>query len=369
MIESDCLAEGIPHPRFTKNLYGQSAAEEQFLSAVRRGRILHAWLVTGPRGCGKATLTWRICKFLMVRAYQIKNGTADKSPSNLDIDHEHPAARRVRALSEPSLTLVRRPYDNDRKRIKAQITVSEIRNLGDQFALASPDGQPLIAIIDAADDMNNFSANALLKLLEEPPDNAFMFLISHSPNQLLPTIRSRCGFLRCQPLAEKDLNLAVSAAGISLGDNAKATAELASGSAGVAIQLHANGGIEIYRNLIKIIRTMPELAWQKAYTLASECSGRGSEINYATTVAAILVFLARLSKVAVGMSLGEAVNGEKECLSRLGRSASPKHWTSLQSDLVKKSEHARLVNLDPMSVVLDMLLSINQTVASNAPPS
>ena len=364
-IESDCLAEDVPHPRFTKHLYGQSAAEDVFLSAVRSQRILHAWLVSGPRGCGKATLAWRICKFLMVRAHKIHHGEENGNPSSLDVDPEHPVARRIKALTEPSLSLVRRPYDADRKRIKTQITVTEIRQLGDQFALSPADGQPLIAIIDAADDMNNFAANALLKLLEEPPDHAFMFLISHSPDQLLPTIRSRCGFLHCQPLDRENLTRAVEGAGFSLGEDAEATSELAGGSAGMAIQLQANEGLEIYRNLISIAKMMPNLAWHKAFKFASDCAIRGSEIQYNTSLMSILMLVSRITKVSVGLDLGQAVEGEQECLSRLSKLATPQRWTELQLRLSEQSEHAKQVNLDSVSVVLDMLLSINGLITSN----
>ena len=365
--ESDCLA-GAPHPRFTERLFGQDAAEERFLAAVRSGRILHAWLVTGPSGVGKATLTWRIAKYLMVRAHEERTGAGqDPAPDSLDVNPDHPAARRVRALSEPCLSLVRRPFDAERKRFKAQIAVDDIRALGEQFALSPPDGQPLLAVIDSADDMNAFAANALLKLLEEPPANAFMFLISHSPDRLLPTIRSRCGFLRCRPLAAADLKLAAEATGACQVKDAAALAELAGGSVGSAVQLHANEGIEMYRRLVKIISGAPGLRRDQAFSLASECGGRGAETQYASAVKSILMLLSRLAGTAAGIKIGEAVSGERRCLSRLGAAGSARTWSALNSDLAGRAQHAREVNIDPASVVLDMLFAIDRTAAELDP--
>ncbi len=365
-VESDCLA-GAPHPRFAERLFGQSAAEDRFLAAVRSGRILHAWLLTGPDGVGKATLAWRLARFLMVRASRIHSGAVQTAAlESLDVDHDHPAARRVRALSEPGLSLVRRPYDPARKRIRSQITVEEIRALGNQFALSPPDRQPLVAIIDSADDMNSFAANALLKLLEEPPANSYIFLISHSAEMLLPTIRSRCGFLRCQPLAPADLKRAVEASGAFQVTDAAGLAELAGGSVGAAVRLHVNEGIEMYRRLVSIFSGAAGLRRDQAFALASECAGHGAETQYTAAVMSLLMFLSRLAKSAAGVRMGEAVAGEKDCLSRLGAAGQARVWSALNSELAQRARHAKLVNLDPVSVVLDMMFAIDKTAADAA---
>ncbi len=351
---------GTEHPRFTKIIYGQRVAEERFLNAFCSQRLLHAWLLTGPKGVGKATLAWRITKFLMMQAAKTQ---PDPAPVNLDVDPNHLVIRRILALSEPGLSLVRRSIDPRGKHLRRQITVEDIRLLGEQFALAPPDGLPLIAIVDAADDMNNFAANALLKLLEEPPANTFFFLVSHSPNLLLPTIRSRCGVLRCSSLNADMLKLAVEAAtGLEIKDQA-ALFELTGGSVGDAVQLHANRGLEIYCRLVKLLAMKPNLSGLKATQLADECTGRNADTHYETVTTSLLVLLARLTKVASGIHVNEAVSGEAACLTRLAQCRSGKFWSNLHTRLSRDIGHAREVNLDPASVVLDMLFKIDQTAA------
>ena len=186
-MSDDALPEpdrvpGAPHPREALRVIGQDTAIADFVSAAQAHRLHHGWLISGPRGTGKATLAWSIAKWLL----------ADGTSSDLTTDAEAPVIRRIRALSEPRLHLVRRPVDEKTQRLRAEITVDEIRRLQSFFHLSAAEGGRRVAIIDAADEMNQASANALLKLLEEPPHDATILLVAHQPARLLPTIRSRC---------------------------------------------------------------------------------------------------------------------------------------------------------------------------------
>ena len=226
-------AAGAPHPRHTVQLFGQDAAEAAFLDATREGRRHHAWLVTGARGVGKATLAWRIARHL--RAGQDDGpglfGEAT-APATLDIPPEHPVARRMAALSDPGTLLIRRAWDADRKRLKAQITVDEVRKLNGFFGLSATDDGTRVVIVDSADEMNTSAANAILKVLEEPPQNAVLLLVSHQPSRLLPTIRSRCRTLACKTLGPEDMALALANAGFDAGDQGPALAVPAPCAAG-----------------------------------------------------------------------------------------------------------------------------------------
>jgi DNA polymerase-3 subunit delta' len=213
--EADRL-DGAPHPRETVGLFGQTAAEAVFLNALNSGRLPHAWLLTGPKGVGKATFAWRAARYLIATPPETGDALFAPPPAGtLDIDPEHPVARRIRALSEPDLMLLRRVWDTERKRLKAQLTVDEVRGLKGFFGL-SADGARRVVIVDCADEMNPSAANALLKELEEPPKNTVMFLVSHQPSGLLPTIRSRCRTLRFAPLSPDDLVAALDQAGLAL---------------------------------------------------------------------------------------------------------------------------------------------------------
>jgi DNA polymerase-3 subunit delta' len=172
--------DGAPHPRETARLIGQDVAETAFLDAFRQGRLHHGWLLTGPKGVGKATLAWRIARFLLATP-EDDGMFAPPPPDSLDIPPDHPVARRLRALAEPRLYLLRRGPNDKETALSQFITVDEVRKMKSFFALSAADGGRRVAIVDAADEMNSAAANALLKLLEEPPAGATFLLVSAPP--------------------------------------------------------------------------------------------------------------------------------------------------------------------------------------------
>jgi DNA polymerase III subunit delta' len=200
--------EGAPHPRETLGLYGHAAQEAEFLQAFASGRLHHAWMLTGPKGVGKATLAWRLARFLLATP-EDDGGMFAAPPPTLDVSPDHPVARRMLQLAEPRHFLLRRG-PNDKETALAQvISIDQVRKMKSFFTLSAADGGRRTAIIDSLDEMNPNAANALLKLLEEPPANVTLFLIAHQPARLLPTIRSRCRELRLGPLGPDDLATAL----------------------------------------------------------------------------------------------------------------------------------------------------------------
>jgi len=248
--------EGAPHPRETQVLIGQGTAEAEFLDAFNSGRLHHAWLLTGALGVGKATLAWKIARFLLATPEAEEAGLfgdAPPAPATLAIPDDHPVARRLVAGSEGRIFVLRRAWDEDKKKLKTVITVDEVRRLRNFLHLSAADGGRRVVIVDPADEMNPNAANALLKMLEEPPAGVVFLLVSHRPSGLLPTIRSRCRELRLTTLGPQDLAAAVAAAGGDQGDSG-ALAALAAGSVGEAIRLTNLDGIETYRALVGLFR-------------------------------------------------------------------------------------------------------------------
>ncbi len=374
MADDDLIPEPdvtgtAPHPRHTEVLFGQDQAEQGFLSAVDSGNLHHAWMLTGPFGVGKATLAWRMARYLL----QIEDdGPALFAPAplpqTLDLDPDSPIFRRTAAMSEPRLTLCRRPWNDKTKKLATQITVDEVRKLKNFFTLSAADGGWRVAIVDAADDMNTAAANALLKILEEPPEKVAIILVANQPGRLLPTIRSRCRTLALGPLESEDLSKALSHAGIDEIGDPVALHQITEGSVGRAVEHLGSDGEAIYQGIVATIATAPTLDRPMAAEIAEACTGRGAELRFALTRRLIQLALARLAKASVTEGgLPEAAPGERAMHQRL--SAAPRaavKWADLSQHVSERMQHAVSVNLDPGHVILDTFLQIEAVAAKTS---
>ena len=361
--------EGAPHPRATAHLIGHAEAEAAFLAAYNHGRLHHGWLITGPRGVGKATLAWRLARFLLATPENDGGMFAPPPPETLDIPASHPVARRTLALSEPRLFLLRRPYDDKAARLKQDITVDEVRRMKSFFTLSSADGGHRVAIIDAVDEMNPSAANALLKLLEEPPARVTLMLIAHQPARLLPTIRSRCRQLRLGPLSPADLSDALTAAGGEVAPvDRVALAELAGGSVGAAYAMTNLDGLKLYARLIRLFATLPRLDRAQALALADAGAQRGAEAQFDLIVTLIDLFLARLARAGtLGHPPPPAAAGEADLITRLSPNpTTARHWADLAQTIGLRARRGRAVNLDPAALLLDMVLKIDEAAGTLA---
>lgn len=359
--------EGAPHPRETAQLFGHDAPEADFLAAFNTGRLHHGWMVTGPRGVGKATLAWRLARFLLATPEADGGMFAPPKPETLDIAPDHPTARRIRALAEPRLFLLRRPWDDKTSRLRQEITVDEVRRMKQFFSLSAADGGRRVAIIDAADDLNTSAANALLKLLEEPPANVTLMLISHQPFKLLPTIRSRCRELRLHPLAPAPLADALTQAGAALEpDEAQALAQLAGGSVGEAFRLTNLSGLALYQTIVTLLSALPRLDRPRLLALADAGAQRGGEAQFDLILTLLDLFLARIARAGATRTLPpEAAKGEADLITRLAPDANAaRAWAELAQTLGLKARRGKAVNLDPAALLMDMVLRLEDTAAA-----
>ncbi len=348
---------GAPHPRETPVLYGQAKAEADFLEAFTSGRLHSGWLITGPRGVGKATLAWKIATFLLAEA-----GPSLLGDPTLAVDPDHPDARLIQSGAHPRLALIRRPWDDKTKKLKSEITVDAVRSLKTFFHMSAADGGRRVVIVDAADELNRNAANAILKELEEPPANTTILLIAHQPSRLLPTIRSRCRVLRCGTLPPDDLQKALVQAGHSA-DGSESLATLAGGSAGDAIRLLNHDGLPLYAEIIKTFEGLPHINRPAALRLADSCAGRGADIRFGLTLDLIDLFLSRAARAGlVGEPTAQGAMGEARLLARIAPDDyAARRWAQLQQDLSNRSRHGRAVNLDPAALILDMIFKIEET--------
>jgi DNA polymerase-3 subunit delta' len=221
--------------------------------------------------------------------------------------------------------------------------------------------------------MNASAANALLKELEEPPENAVLFLVAHQPSRLLPTIRSRCRTLRFQTLAAPDLTAALQAAGLNSPDGAmaEALAVLAGGSVGAAIQLIEMGGVALYEDLVRLLASMPDMDRAPALALADAAGARGAEARFDMTLSLLETALARLARggVAGGLS-APIVAGETEMAAKLAPTPmAASEWAEMAASLAARARRGKAVNLDPAALVFDMFLDLDRTAARLSRPA
>jgi DNA polymerase III subunit delta' len=361
--------EGAPHPRETPRLFGHEAAETAFLSAFNTGRLHHAWMISGPKGIGKATLAWRLARFLLATPKNDGGMFAAPPPETLDIPPTHPVVRHMLALTETRLFLLRRGLNDKETALSQDIRVEEVRRLKSFFTLSAADGGRRAAIIDPLDEMNPAAANALLKLLEEPPAGATFFLVTHQPFRLLPTIRSRCRELRLSALGAAELAEALTQAGGTLAPNdAVALAELAGGSVGEAFRLTNLEGLSLYASLIRLFASLPRLDRPKALALAELGAGKAVTETFDLLVTLIDIFLARLARTGtLGKTPPEAAPGEAALLARLSPNpTAARNWADLAQSLSSRARRGKSVNLDPAVLLMDMVLKIDETAGTLA---
>lgn len=361
--------EGAPHPRETGRLFGHDGAESAFLNAYTSGRLHHGWLITGPKGVGKATLAWRIARFLLATPADECGMFAAPQPESMTISADAPVARRMLQLAEPRLFLLRRGANDKETALSADIRVDEVRKMKSFFALSAADGGRRVAIIDAADDLNTGAANALLKILEEPPADVTFLVIAHQPHRLLPTIRSRCRELRLAALPPEPLARALEQAGGAVDPDAvQALGELAGGSVGEAFRLTNLDGLKTYAGLIQLFTTLPRLDRPRALTVAETGAGKGAEERFDLIVTLLDLFLARLARAGTLRQLPpEAARGEGELFARLAPTEqAARAWADLAQTLSLRARRGKAVNLDPAALLMDSLLKIDETAAQLA---
>jgi DNA polymerase-3 subunit delta' len=285
--ESD-RREGLPHPRETTGLVGHGEAEQALLSAFRSGRMHHAWLISGAEGIGKATLAYRLARFIL--ANPDPSAPAVANAIDLSVDPDHPAARRVARLAHSDLFVLRRAWNAERKAFYGDIRVDDVRRAVSFFGSTAGEGGWRVAIVDTADDMNGASANALLKALEEPPARAIFLLLTAAPRMLPAPVRSRCRSLRLEALSSAETLSVLQ--GLPDADEhepeaLQAAAELAEGSVARALSLLANDGAGLRSSVAALLDHLPEIDVRAAHALAEDLAKRGGEERFALFVSLV----------------------------------------------------------------------------------
>ena len=255
---SDDSEDGARLPRETTALFGHQQAEHLLLDAYKSGRIPHAWLIGGPPGIGKATLAYRLARFVLAhpdpRAAEVQGATS------LAVDSNQPVARRIAARAQGDLLVLERAINEQTGKHYTVIRVDDVRRTTAFFGSTAGEGGWRIAIVDAVDDLQREGANALLKVLEEPPQRSLLLLISHAPGRELPTIRSRCRRLLLRPLAAEDVAHAVAQATDrdASDDEVRTAAEASEGSVGRALNLLDATALLLRQKVLDLLAQLPD---------------------------------------------------------------------------------------------------------------
>ena len=334
------------HPRLTDHLIGHEAAWDTLRRADAGRRLPHAWLISGPRGIGKATLAYHFAGHLLAEA-------------------DPQASRLIAQDSHPGLVAIERGWDEKNKRMRRDILVDDIRQLHGFFGMTASGGGWRVAIIDAADDMNRQAANAVLKILEEPPAKSVIILIAHAPGQLLPTLRSRCQHLPLRPLSNEDLLAVLGAQGVSIPTaDANIVAGLAAGSPGRALELIENGGAALYRDVTALLNALPQVDPRALHGLGDSVTGKGGTDRFRLLGEVLDDVLKRL--IAFGATDSEKTGideSETRLFAHLAPRANLEQWIEVWENTADLFRRAEGINLDPKQVTLNVFTRLETLTA------
>jgi DNA polymerase III subunit delta' len=275
----------VPHPRETTVLFGHREAELALLGAYRSGRIPHAWLIGGAQGIGKATLAYRMARFVLAHGDPL--AAEVQRADSLNVDPADPVARRIAAEAHGGLLVLQRTA-NDKGMMRTVITVDEARETITFFGSTAAAEGWRVCIVDTVDELNPNAANALLKTLEEPPRRSLFLLVSHAPGRVLPTILSRCRRLPLRPLASADVIKAVSqGTGLASDDTAlREAADAAEGSVARALTLFGGDAVKLHHKTAALLAALPHVDPRELHALG-DALGSSDKVALATFIDSI----------------------------------------------------------------------------------
>ena len=245
--------ENLDGPAAVEALIGHRAQQTAFLESHADNSLHHAWLLTGPKGVGKASFAWLAAKYLL-GASAVQDGPGlfgDPEPiTSFSAPLSDPVVHRIATGGHADLRVITREKNSKTGKMKTEITVDQIQALGNLFTLSSGEGGWRVVIIDSADDMNRSAANSVLKMLEEPPANCIFLLVSHRPGRLLPTIKSRCRPLAFSRLSAEEMDQYSAIAGLG---SDPVVLDLAEGSPGRALRLKELNATRVADDMTRLV--------------------------------------------------------------------------------------------------------------------
>lgn len=334
--QPDALDDIAP-PTVNPRLDGHDAAGQFLVKAHLEGTLHHGLALDGERGIGKATLAYHFAHWLMAGEQPSENGALPKP--NMDA----PSFRQIAQDAHPNVLQINRPPNDARTGFKTVITVGEIRRINRFLSMSASGAHPRVIIIDAANDMNKNAANALLKVLEEPPVNTYFLLIAHGTGSLLPTIKSRTQSMKLQTLSDTLLKqLLPSLLPSVTGDALSQLVTLAHGSVRQALVTHLYGGADLDAALAELL-SKNKFDAVLAHKVADVAATRGNPIHN------------RLIRDLIA----KRIRDEALLRMRAGRLDDAAQLSRLDQSLNDDARTAAAFNLDPKTTMLVTLSDVH----------
>lgn len=338
-------------------LFGHAEVEAQLLRLITQKKLPHAIMFCGAEGIGKATLAYRLAKYLLTgaQASEPVMGLFGPEPTeeNLACDAEHPSMRRIMAGSHGDL-LVIQPVPDDKKKTSVDtVFIHQVREVVEFMHHTPSESEWRIVIVDPIESLNTAAANALLKVLEEPPARALLLLVSHQPGRLLPTIKSRCRKINLRTPSEQDSQKIFEHLGQEVpAEDLHQLLILTQGSAGRALQYYKNGALSIYRDVLEVL-AHPSPKHHAQFAAIAAKAGAESWPLYK---ALFLQALYRLSLFATTPTQFVALNlDETECFNALLARQPLDIWLGLWEKAETLLQQTGTLTLDKQQVFLSLL--------------
>jgi DNA polymerase III subunit delta' len=349
------------HPRKTVALVGHAAAAAELQQAFTSGRMPHAWLLAGPRGIGKATLAYQFARSVLASGGGGPSLFGGAAPALPAIGADHPVFRHVAAQAHPDLCVVETGF-SDKGVAREQIVVGDAREAVGFFAHTSAEGGWRVAIVDAADELNEESANTLLKIIEEPPQRGLILLIAHRPGFVLPTIRSRTRMLRMQPLPAADVAAVLTQQWPELAPaDLRALMAMAEGSPGRAIALAEADGVGFYNDLQAWVSKLPAMDVQLMHRIAERLAKRDVGRSFKVLAALPEWWLVRAIRTLAGHPPPDQVtDGEIEVFGRVLGRRNLEHWVGVWEKVSQLLAQGIALNLDRKQLALNVLSALGR---------
>ena len=353
------VAPGCLLPREQSAFYWHHDAENALLSAWQGHRLPHAILFTGPRGIGKATLAFRFARFVLCGGKAQDTGMSlfgDEPSAGLEVDMHLPAVRRITNNSHTDLLVLETKFDEKKGKERKEITVDEARQVIEFLSLTPAEAEWRVVIVDSIDNMNRHAANALLKVMEEPPKQTVMLLVSHNPGQLLPTIRSRCRTMKMTLPDRAHFGDIIRVSNPTMENEAIDRLHyLSHGSPGLALTMMHVDTLAIYNRLLEVFPG-GVISMHTALSFAESFAAKDGSDDWQ-----VLQYLMKwlLAGIVAASSHGylreEIIAGEHELVQKLAHKKPLASWLDLNDTLAQSFADADHLHLDRKHTLLTLL--------------